>query len=90
MAEEAAGTKEPWVAAGEKSALRKPAISAVVQAIVLQWWGKRSSTNLIAALQWQAGRSDGEAECLSYVDVCTMSAGLIRIFQLADCKFLWG
>lgn len=36
MAEEAAGTKEPWVAAGEKSALRKPAISAVVQAIVLR------------------------------------------------------
>lgn len=59
-------TKEPWVAAGKKSVLRKSAISAVVQAIMLQWWGKQSLPNLIAALQWQAGQSDGEAECLSY------------------------
>lgn len=83
-------TKEPWVAAAEKLSLSKPAISTVIQAIMLQWPGMESLPNPIASLRWQAGQSHRQAEGLSYMDVCTTSTGLIRILQLADCTFLWG
>lgn len=78
------------MAAAEILALSKPAINTVIQAIMLQWLGKESLPNPIAVLQWQAGQSYRQAECLLYVDDCTISTGLIRVFQLAECTFLWG
>jgi len=82
--------QEPRVTAIEKLALSKPAINTVVQATMLQWLGKESLPNSIVTLWWQAGQSYRQADCLSYMDLRIVSTGLIRIFQLADCTFVWG
>lgn len=51
-------------------------------------WERKACPNpLLLSSGKRAGHKD---KCLSYVDVCTMSTGLISIFQLADCTFLWG